>query len=310
LAPSATASEGILSSMVRFSILMPVYNRERYVRQAVDSVLSQTFTDYELFAVDDGSTDRSAEILRSYGDKIKFLQQPNRGPEAARNSAAALARGEYLVFLDSDDFFFPFALETFDKVIRHFNNPPLVLGAYCFDQEQLSPPPSTPIEAFEFENFGSKTRAVGTSCIIVRKGAFDAVGGQRKDTTATTWDADDTNLLLKLSSYRPCIVIKRPATTWYRLHDENSIKNLTGVVNGLLRVAAAERRGEYAGGTNTRAYIGGRAASFAYRICWRGGQRKLALRLVKSTASMVVEALWNNGKRYFQKPTKAIVLPE
>ena len=75
-------------------------------------------------------------------------------------------------------------------------------------------------------------------------------------------------------------------------------------------MADAERRGEYAGGTNTRAYIGGRAASFAYRICWRGGHRKLALRLVMRTASMVVEAVWNNGKRYFQKPTKAIVLPE
>jgi glycosyltransferase involved in cell wall biosynthesis len=296
--------------MVRFSILMPVYNRERYVRQAVDSVLSQSFTDYELFAIDDGSTDRSAEILRSYGDKIKLLQQANQGPEAARNKAAALARGEYLVFLDSDDFFFPFALETLDKVIRYFNKPPLVLGAYSFDQNQASVPAPAPIETFKFENFGSKTRAVGTSCIIVRKSVFDAVGGQRKDTTATTWDADDTNLLLKLSSYSPCIVINSPATTWYRLHRENSIKNLTGVANGLLRVAAAQRRGEYAAGTKTRAYIGGRAASFAYRICWRGGQRKLAMRLVMRTAPLVLAALWNNGKRFFQKPAKAIVLPQ
>jgi glycosyltransferase involved in cell wall biosynthesis len=298
------------SKVVRFSILMPVYNRESYVRQAVDSVLSQSFTDYELFAVDDGSTDSSAEILTSYGDKIKLLKQANQGPEAARNKAAALARGKYLVFLDSDDFFFPFALETFDKVIRYFNNPPLVLGAYSFDQNQGSVPAPTPIETFKFENFGSKTRAVGTSCIIVRKSVFDAVGGQRKDTTATTWDADDTNLLLKLSSYSPCIVIHRPATTWYRLHGGNSIRNLTGVVNGLLRVAAAERRGEYAAGTRTRAYIGGRAASFAYRICWRGGQRMLALRLVMRTAPLVLAALWNNGKRFFQKPAKAIVLPQ
>lgn len=295
--------------MVRFSILMPVYNRERYVRQAVDSVLSQSFTDCELFAIDDGSTDRSAEILTSYGDKIKFFKQANQGPEAARNKAAALARGEYLVFLDSDDFFFPFALETFDKVIRYFNNPPLVLGAYSFDQNQASVPVATPIETFKFENFGSKTRAVGTSCIIVRKSVFDAVGGQRKDTTAATWDADDTNLLLKLSSYSPCIVIKSPATTWYRLHAGNSIKDLRGVVNGLLRVAAAQRHGEYASGTKTRAYIGGRAASFAYRICWRGGQRKLALGLVIRTAPLVLAALWNNGKRFFQRPAKAIVLP-
>ena len=223
--------------MVRFSILMPVYNRERYVRQAVDSVLSQTFKDYELFAIDDGSSDRSGEILASYGDKISLLRQENRGPEAARNYAAVLAHGEYLVFLDSDDYFFPFALETFDKVIRHFNSPPLVLGAYEFSQDHSHVPASTPVEVFLYENFGSKTRPVGTSCIILRKSVFDAVGGQRKDTTATTWDADDTHLLLKVSSYGPCIVIRRPATTFYRLHGENSIKNLNGVVNGLLRVA-------------------------------------------------------------------------
>jgi glycosyltransferase involved in cell wall biosynthesis len=294
--------------MVRFSILMPVFNREQYVRQAVDSVLSQTFNGCELIAIDDGSTDRSPEILLSYGDKIRLLRQSNRGPEAARNKAAALALGEYLVFLDSDDFFFPFALETFDKVIRHFKNPPLVLGAYQFSQDETRIPAATPIEVFKYENFGSKTRAVGTSCIILKKSVFEAVGGQRKDTNAKNWDADDTHLLLKVSSYGPCIVINRPATTWYRIHAQNSIKNLTAVVNGLLRVARDERQGQYAGGTKVRAYIGGRAASFGYRICWRGGHRKLALRLVSRTAPLIAAALWNNATRYFKKSAPPIDL--
>ena len=65
-------------------------------------------------------------------DANKILQQPNQGPEVARNKAAALAQGEYLVFLDSDDFFFPFALETFDQVIKKFDSPPLVLGKMAF----------------------------------------------------------------------------------------------------------------------------------------------------------------------------------
>jgi hypothetical protein len=80
-------------------------------------------------------------------------------------------------------------------------------------------------------------------------------------------------------------------------------------VNGLLRVAGAERRGEYAEGTKVRAYIGGRAASFAYRICWRGGHRRLALRLVTRTAPLVVAALWNNAGRVFKKTAQPIVLP-
>src|SRR6202051_4849527 len=113
----------------RFSILMPVYNREKYVGQAIDSVLAQTFKDYEFFAVDDGSTDLSAAVLASYGTSINFLQQSNQGPEVARNKAAALARGEYLVFFDSDDYLFPFALGPLNKVISSFGSPTLIMGS-------------------------------------------------------------------------------------------------------------------------------------------------------------------------------------
>src|ERR1700704_1336158 len=116
---------------VRFSVLIPVYNRENYVREAVDSVLNQTFSDFELLAVDDGSTDRSAEVLESYGNKLRLIQQRNQGPEIARNASAALAQGEYLVYLDSDDLFLPFALETFDKVIRQLDSPRCSWAAYC-----------------------------------------------------------------------------------------------------------------------------------------------------------------------------------
>jgi glycosyltransferase involved in cell wall biosynthesis len=111
---------------VRFRILIPVFNREKHLQQGIDSVLAQTFKNFEILAIDDGSTDGSADRLPSYGGKIKFLQQSNQGSEVARNCAAALARGEYLAFLDSDDFFFPFALATFDAVTRRFEAPPFI----------------------------------------------------------------------------------------------------------------------------------------------------------------------------------------
>src|ERR1700730_7203857 len=140
----------ILDSMsVRFSVLLRVYNRENYVRQAVDSVLNQTFTNFELLAIDDGSTDRSAEILESYGKKLKLIQQRNRGPEIARNTAAALAQGEYLVYLDSDDFFLPFAGEALDKVIRATDSPPLLLGSISFFRDGESPPQTPPPDSIE-----------------------------------------------------------------------------------------------------------------------------------------------------------------
>ena len=75
---------------VRFSVVIPVYNRARFLREAIDSVLSQTFTNFEVIAVDDGSTDESLEILKSYGSRITVIQQANQGPEIARNAGRTL----------------------------------------------------------------------------------------------------------------------------------------------------------------------------------------------------------------------------
>ena len=103
--------------IVRFSVLMPFFNEEKYICRAIESVLNQNFTDFELIVIDDGSTDGSLQHARSYEPRLRILCQSHQGPEVARNKAAAIAKGEYLVFLDADDFFFPFALAILDRVI-------------------------------------------------------------------------------------------------------------------------------------------------------------------------------------------------
>src|SRR6202521_5362735 len=254
----------ILDSMsVRFSVLLPVYNRENYVRQAVDSVLNQTFTDFELLVIDDGSTDRSLEILKSYGSKLKFIQQRNQGPEIARNTAAAVAQGEYLVYLDSDDFFLPFALETFDKVIRALNSPPLLLGSILFFQEGESPPqpaPADTIKIFKFRNYASKTMSLSSNSTIVRKSVFDAVGGGRRDTTPQTFHADDTYIQLRAGDHSRFVAIKHPCTSAYRLHADNSSKNLAATVGDILRLIRLDERGGFGKRSlSSYAFLGGRA---------------------------------------------------
>jgi glycosyltransferase involved in cell wall biosynthesis len=290
---------------VRFSILMPVYNRQKYLRQAIDSVLAQTFSDYELIAVDDGSTDGSVEVLESYGDQIKILKQSRQGPEVARNKGAASAEGEYLVFLDSDDFLFPSALATYDQVIRNFDHPPLILGTMLFFQDGDVFPDDTiqsrPLELFKFENYFSKTRPLGDArrsangmgSIIVQKAIYDEVGGLR-NSTVRTFHVEDTHLLLKLGGYGPCIFINEPATYAYRQHTDNSTENTKDIADGILRLAESERRGEYLGGKKSDRYaiIGGRAAHWGYRYCWRRGHKKMALQLLVPTADMVIVALW------------------
>ena len=299
----------------RFSILMPVYNREKYVGEAIDSALAQTFKDYEVFAIDDGSSDLTAAVLVSYGTRIKLLQQPNQGPEVARNKAAALAQGEYLVFLDSDDFFFPFALETFDQVIKNFDSPPLVLGSVAFYEEgagkELETPAAHPVKVFKYQDYLSKTRPLGTNCIVVRKSVFDEVGGLRNSTPQTFY-GDDTNLLLKVGTYGPCVVIDQPYTSTYRQHGKNSSKDVKAIADAILQLANTERHGGFSGGKARRwdrySYIGGRAASWAVNYCWRGGQRIVALKLLAGTASMVLAAAGGKLMRLFRHSEPEIIL--
>lgn len=89
------------------SVIMPAYNTARYIREAIDSVLDQDYGNKELIVIDDGSTDGTLDILRSYGDRLQLITQQNQGSAVARNAGLAAARGDYIAFLDSDDAWLP-----------------------------------------------------------------------------------------------------------------------------------------------------------------------------------------------------------
>lgn len=92
---------------MQFSVILPVYNVEKYLEECVESILVQTFSDYEIILVDDGSTDTSPAICDEYAQKYDFIRvihKKNGGPADTRNSGSEAARGEYIVYLDSDDF--------------------------------------------------------------------------------------------------------------------------------------------------------------------------------------------------------------
>ena len=104
----------------KVSILIPVYNAERYVGAAVESVLRQTWKDIEIIAVDDGSTDASPEILKRYaGRGVRYIRQPNTGASAARNAAFAASSGSYILYLDADDVVDP---QHIEELIEHLDD--------------------------------------------------------------------------------------------------------------------------------------------------------------------------------------------
>jgi glycosyltransferase involved in cell wall biosynthesis len=105
----------------RVSVIIPVYDCERFLAEAIDSVLDQTYPPFETIVVDDGSTDRSADIARSFAPRVRYCYQLNSGIGAARNSGADLANGELLAFLDADD---RWVAEKLAKQLAAFENDP------------------------------------------------------------------------------------------------------------------------------------------------------------------------------------------
>lgn len=104
----------------RVSVLIPTYNCGQFISQAIDSVLAQTFTDFEIIVVDDGSTDNTAEVISRY-PQVKYIPREHCGVSTSRNAAIGAATGEFVVFLDADDMWAPTKLE---KQVRYLEENP------------------------------------------------------------------------------------------------------------------------------------------------------------------------------------------
>jgi glycosyltransferase involved in cell wall biosynthesis len=202
-------------------VVIPTYNRSDYLVPALESVFSQTLVPVEVIVVDDGSTDATPDILRSYGDRIIALRQENSGPAAARNRGIALARGDWIAFLDSDDMWEPEALEALVTAIPEYPDAGLITfrGRVVTPEgkrtEQLlgkqSPGPDFTSESFLREDSG------GVLTPMVRRKLLLAAGGY--DESLCT--AEDCDLWLRLTFRTRMVSLDEPLLL-RRVHDENA----------------------------------------------------------------------------------------
>ncbi len=191
------------------SVIVPVYNGERFLAEAIESILAQTYQSYELIVVDDGSTDRTREIALSF-PLVKYLYQANSGIAAARNRGVEIAQGEYLAFLDADDLWMPDklwlqmaafeadpTLEVVSGHIEQFVNPGLA-QKYSFS--------TAPLPGYS------------TTAILIKRSLINAIGPFHEDfQTAETisWFAeviDNNQKILML----PDVIVRR------RIHGKNT----------------------------------------------------------------------------------------
>ncbi len=119
------------------SIIIATFNREKLLKEAIESVLVQTFSDYELLIIDDGSSDNTRDMIQSFDNpKIKYIYQKNKGRSVARNVGLNLAKGKYITFLDSDDLYLPNKLMM---QVKHLDAHPhigmIYTSAYCMDED-------------------------------------------------------------------------------------------------------------------------------------------------------------------------------
>lgn len=154
------------------SCLIPVFNGARYLGEAIDSALAQSYPRIEIVVIDDGSTDGSGAVATAYADRVRYIRQENGGPPAARNRGIREARGAIIAFLDSDDLWHPEKIERQVAPLQHRNE---LDGCLCYAKmfwiDELAD------EGARFESH-PRTQApgYGSSTLVVRRGLFDRVG--------------------------------------------------------------------------------------------------------------------------------------
>jgi glycosyltransferase involved in cell wall biosynthesis len=160
------------------SCIVPVFNGERYLKEALDSVLAQTYRPIEVLVVDDGSTDATAAMVASYGTQVRAFWQPNAGPAAARNLGLGAARGEFVAFLDADDLWHTEKLTR--QMARFRGRPELDL---CVTHARNFWIPELEQEAARYRDHRCAEALPGyyASSLMARRGLFDTVG--RYDTS-------------------------------------------------------------------------------------------------------------------------------
>ena len=270
-----------------FSTIIPSYNRRDLIAATLDSVLNQGYDDNEVIVVDDGSTDGTLDVLSTYGNHIRVVEQRNAGPGPARNRGADVAQGRYLAFLDSDDLWLPWTLATYKTVIDQCGKPGIIAARHrdihSSDDLALIAQQSSQFQSYPCFFQSPRGWAI-PSTLVLSAGTLQAVGGMTGDIRI----CEDADFWLRLGCVPGFVQIEAPTTVGYRIHPGGISQNWQGRANGVHYLIDAELRGRYPGGLTEKAarrdYICKHARPTSLG-CSRAGLSRTALTLFARTAT-------------------------
>ncbi len=197
------------------SCIVPVFNGERYLGEALDSIFAQTYRPLKVLVVDDGSTDGTPNLVMRYGDRVRSLFQPNAGQAAARNRGLQAAQGEFVAFLDQDDLWHP---EKLDRQMARFEARPeldlCVTHACHFWSPELQ---DVPTWLRDDPRFTQSLPAYSLGALLARRGIFDTVG--RFDAALPV--GEDTDWFLRAVERGVTIELLPDLLMYRRLHQTN-----------------------------------------------------------------------------------------
>jgi glycosyltransferase involved in cell wall biosynthesis len=244
-----------------FTVIIAVYNGAATIGRAIESVLAQSYTHHELIVVDDGSTDATPQLVRQFGDTVRYLRQENAGVSAARNAGARHARGEWLAFLDADDWYYPDRLRWHAEWIMRDANLDFLTGDYDYVRpdgghisrsmekhasgrvllQKAAGAPEVIMTESEFESFVADHFG-DTHTLSVRREMFLRLGGYPLGFRV----CEDVLFLTRLcAASRRVGVICRPLAA-YLIHDNSAtrrdrLRSQTENVRTLVTMAAESR---------------------------------------------------------------------
>jgi glycosyltransferase involved in cell wall biosynthesis len=232
-----TALETPRGMRPKVSVIIPAYNSEAYLSEAIDSVLNQTVVPLDVIVVDDGSADDTPRILEPYRERIRVIVQENKGPSAARNRGIEAAAGDLIAFLDADDVWLP---EKLEKQLACLEAHPraglvhsaVIRGAPGREETFGSDDPERRIVGNCYHRLFDRC-GIMISSVVVRRECLVRVGGFDEEIRRPT--TEDYDLWFRIARHHEIAYVEEPLVR-YRLHDSNASKQTLAMTEGVLFV--------------------------------------------------------------------------